>query len=63
VAGRAHSRHLDRREAKAKADPAVVYLNVSPITVEQLDAGFDCTKKERITSSQPERRRLTSVPL
>jgi hypothetical protein len=63
VAGRAHSRHLDRREAKAKADPAVVYLNVSPITVEQLDASFDCTKKERITSSQPERRRLTSVPL
>jgi sensor domain CHASE-containing protein len=51
VAGRAYSRHLDRLEAKAKADPAQVYLNVSPLTVEQLKAGFDCAKQERTTSS------------
>jgi hypothetical protein len=28
-----------------------VYLNVSPLTVEQLKAGFDCAKQERTTSS------------
>jgi hypothetical protein len=42
VAGRAYSRYLDRLEAKAKADPVLIYLNVSPLTVEQLEAGFDC---------------------
>lgn len=53
VAGRAYSRHLDRLEAKA--DPVQQYLNGSPLTVEQLEAGLDSAHQERTTSARRSR--------